>query len=109
MRSGKYLDDAVEWFRERGLRLYGVQTHPTQMEWTSSPKCAGNLEIDDRALGVPLIKYPSFRRSCVQWETIVTEDRTKVYGVADLFDMPRTIVIVDASGRETLGTTEDLI
>lgn len=30
MRSGKELDKAVKWFEENGIKLYGIQTNPTQ-------------------------------------------------------------------------------
>jgi hypothetical protein len=34
--------------------LYGINTNPTQHEWTDSPKAFGQLMIDDIAIGVPL-------------------------------------------------------
>jgi len=55
MRSGKELKDAENWFKEKGIPLYGVNTNPTQKSWTSSPKAYGQLYIDDAALGAPLI------------------------------------------------------
>lgn len=54
--SGNYLDDAINWFKENDIPLYGIQTNPTQNKWTSSPKAYGQLYIDDCALGSPL-KY----------------------------------------------------
>ena len=48
------LSEALEWFKSNGIELYGVQSNPTQHEWTSSPKAFGHLIIDDIALGVPL-------------------------------------------------------
>ena len=54
MRSGKELEDAVNWFNENDIPLYGVQTNPTQKRWTDSPKAYGQLYIDDAALGAPL-------------------------------------------------------
>lgn len=53
--SGKYLTDAVNWFKEHDIPLYGIQTNPTQHKWTSSPKAYGQLIIDDAALGCPLV------------------------------------------------------
>lgn len=49
-----YLADAVHWFKKNGIPLYGVQSHPTQQNWTTSPKAYGQLYIDDAALGMPL-------------------------------------------------------
>lgn len=51
------LQDAINWFKKNNIPLYGIQTNPTQAEWTSSPKCYAQLYIDDAALGCPLI-YP---------------------------------------------------
>ena len=56
MRDGKELQDAVDWFKENNIELYGIQKNPTQHKWTSSPKCYAELYIDDAALGIPLIK-----------------------------------------------------
>ena len=55
MRSGKELDDAVNWFKEHNIELFGVNENPTQKSWTTSPKVHANLYIDDAALGCPLI------------------------------------------------------
>lgn len=51
------LEDAINWFKENDIPLYGIQTNPTQAKWTSSPKSYAPLMIDDSALGCPLI-YP---------------------------------------------------
>ena len=55
MRSGEELQDAVDWFKENDIPLYGVNEDPEQKEWTQSPKVFANLYIDDAALGCPLI------------------------------------------------------
>ncbi len=67
MRSGTPLDDAVNWFKERDIPLYGIQTNPTQSTWTTSPKCYAELYIDDLAFNCPLIKVLGFDRYCVDW------------------------------------------
>lgn len=54
MRSGHELGDAIDWFKENGIELYGVGYNPTQAKWTSSPKCYAELYIDDTGLGAPL-------------------------------------------------------
>ena len=38
MRSGKELQDAIHWFNENGIELYGVNENPIQKHWTTSPK-----------------------------------------------------------------------
>ena len=52
--SGNYLTDAVNWFKENDIPLYGIQTNPTQHTWTTSPKSYAQIMIDDSALGCPL-------------------------------------------------------
>lgn len=54
MRSGKELQDAIDWFKENGIELYGANENPTQKSWTQSPKVYARLYIDDAALGCPL-------------------------------------------------------
>ena len=39
MRSGVTLNEAVNWFNQNGIELYGIQSNPTQKNWTS---CSGN-------------------------------------------------------------------
>ena len=51
---GNYLTEAVNWFKERDIPLFGIQKHPNQTGWTSSPKAYGHLIIDDIALGCPV-------------------------------------------------------
>lgn len=67
MRSDEYLQDAVDWYHERGIGLYGVNTNPTQSSWTNSPKAYGHLYIDDAALGCPLVEREGGGRAYVDW------------------------------------------
>lgn len=71
--NGKYLTEAVEWFKENDIPLYGIQINPTQHTWTSSPKCYAHLFIDDAALGCPLAfnSYLS-SRPFVDWARVET-------------------------------------
>ena len=48
------LQEAIDWFAKNDIPLYGINTNPTQHEWTDSPKAYGQLMIDDTAIGVPL-------------------------------------------------------
>lgn len=66
---GNVLDDAVDWFKEKDIPLYGIQQNPTQEEWTKSPKAYGQLYIDDSALGVPL-KFNGSKRPYVDWDKV---------------------------------------
>lgn len=60
------LKDAVDWFAQNNLPLYGIQTNPTQGKWTSSPKVYANYYIDDSAFGCPLVR-PIGERPYVDW------------------------------------------
>ena len=55
MQSGKYLDEAVQWFKDNKIELYRINKNPEQESWTSSPKIYAELYIDDAALGCPLV------------------------------------------------------
>lgn len=68
MRSGKELQDAIDWFAVNGIELYGKQYNPTQAQWTCSNKCYGQLYIDDAALGCPLVFGSD--RPHVDWQEV---------------------------------------
>jgi hypothetical protein len=69
--TGQFLDDAVNWFKQRDIPLYGIQTNPKQYLWTTSPKAYGQLYIDDAALGCPLKYEPSLSRNAfVDWKKV---------------------------------------
>lgn len=53
MRSGKELEEAVNFCAEKGIKFWAVNDNPTQSSWTSSRKVYANMYIDDAALGVP--------------------------------------------------------
>jgi hypothetical protein len=79
MRSGEELQDAVEWFQENEIPLYGVNENPSQKEWTDSPKVYANLYIDDAGINTPLKFEPSISlRPFVDW-TIVDRILTPLY------------------------------
>lgn len=53
MRSGKLLNEAIQWFENNGIKLSGANHTPGQATWTASPKVYANIYIDDAALGCP--------------------------------------------------------
>jgi hypothetical protein len=67
MRSGHYLGEAISWFREKEILLWGIQYNPEQASWSQSNKCYAHLYIDDAAFGCPLIEPADFARPCVDW------------------------------------------
>jgi len=66
VHKGNYLDDAVNWFKNNDIPLFGINTNPDQSKWTTSPKAYAHLYIDDAALGIPLI-YSEHPRPFVNW------------------------------------------
>lgn len=72
MRDSKNgtLQDAINWFKENGIELYGVNTNPTQAGWTDSPKAHCNIYIDDAALGIPKNFDKESGRSYVDWKKV---------------------------------------
>ena len=69
--TGKFLTDAINWFRDNDIALYGIQKNPTQHNWTTSPKSYAELMIDDSALGCPLkININISERPFVDWEKV---------------------------------------
>jgi hypothetical protein len=67
MRSGRHLKEAMAWFEQNGIKLYGVGFDPEQKKWTTSNKCYAQLYIDDMAFGVPLTRPNGFRNDVVDW------------------------------------------
>lgn len=69
--GGKYLTDAINWFKDNDIPLYGVNTNPSQSKWTKSPKAYGELYIDDAALGCPLKMNLSISsKPFVDWQEV---------------------------------------
>jgi hypothetical protein len=65
------LQEAIDWFEDNDIPLYGVNRNPTQDTWTSSEKAYAQLYIDDASLGCPL-KYDLnlSLRPFVDWEKV---------------------------------------
>lgn len=61
--TGTFLTDAVNWFKQHNIELYGVQEHPL---YPDSKKLVYDMIIDDRAFGIPLIDngYKPFVNWC---------------------------------------------
>ena len=69
MRSGDELADAIQWFIDNDIPLYGANENPTQKNWTNSPKVYAHLYIDDAAMGCFLCYDPNFHsRPYVDWK-----------------------------------------
>lgn len=65
------LQEAVDWFAERNIPLYGINENPDQHKWTDSPKVFAHVYIDDAALGVPLaVNSKLSQRAFVDWSAV---------------------------------------
>lgn len=70
-KTGMFLDDALNWFQKNNIPLWGINEHPTQKGWTTSPKVYANLYIDDAALGIPLIEDKTISmKPFVNWKEV---------------------------------------
>lgn len=69
MRHGKELEDAVKWYEENGIPLFGVNRNPEQDSWTQSPKAYAQIYIDDAAIGCPL-KFDGKLNWHVDWQRV---------------------------------------
>lgn len=72
------LQEAIDWFKNNGIPLYGVNSHPTQNRWTDSPKVHGDLTIDDRNMGCPCKRSYQYGRY-VDWAKI--EEKLEDMGI----------------------------
>lgn len=68
--ANDYLDQAVNWFKENGIELYGINENPAQKSWTSSPKAFAHMYIDDASVGCPLRKAGDVERPFVDWSQL---------------------------------------
>ncbi|MCK5829661.1 MAG: hypothetical protein KAH20_05105 [Methylococcales bacterium] len=69
-KDGKVLTQAVNYLKDNGIELFGINENKTQKSWTKSPKAFGDFYIDDSAVGCPLIHPEGFSRPCVDWERV---------------------------------------
>lgn len=63
------LQEAIDWFSQNDIPLFGVNENPTQKSWTTSPKPYASLYIDDAALGTPTIVLNE-RKPFVDWYAV---------------------------------------
>ena len=97
------LQEAIDWFSQNDIPLFGINENPTQKNWTTSPKPYANLYIDDAALGMltimlsggrPFVDWyaAAFR---LRWGAVLSEEKSaqvlerllKEY--PELYDVPR--------------------
>ena len=66
MRSGKYLEDAVNWCKKKGIELYGVSENPDFLHDEKARKVFFDLLIDDKSIGIPVAAFYDAPRSRIQ-------------------------------------------
>ena len=66
IRSGKYLEDAVNWCKKKGIELYGVNENPDFLHDEKARKVFFDLLIDDKSIGIPIAAFYDAPRSRIQ-------------------------------------------
>lgn len=70
-RDGKPLTEAINWFAENTIELYGINDNPQQHSWNKSRKIYADIYIDDRNLGCPLTTHRSLSdKPFVDWKKV---------------------------------------
>lgn len=73
MTNRNTLEEAVQWFADNEIPLWGINENPSQKEtgWTNSNKQHADIFIDDAALGCP-VKYDAALsgRFFVDWNKV---------------------------------------
>ena len=63
-----YLSQAVWWFKDNDIPLFGVNINPEQYSWTDSTKPYADYYIDDISIGCPTMRHPKIsNRPFVDW------------------------------------------
>lgn len=74
--SGQTLADAVHWFEQNKIPLWGINENPGQKKsgWSKSNKQHADIFIDDAALGAPLrIDLQLSDKPFIDWERVEVE------------------------------------
>lgn len=69
-RTGSELNMAVEWFKCKKIKLFGVNHNPEQKNYDGTSKVFCHLYIDAAGLGIPLIHEGT--KPYVDWSKIAT-------------------------------------
>lgn len=70
IRGGEELEDAVQWFADAEIELWGINQNPEQATWSNSSKVYAKLYIDDAALGAPLKAGLQSERPFIDWPRV---------------------------------------
>ena len=69
VRGDEELKPAVKWFKDNGIRLWGINENPEQAGWSKSPKAHAHLFVDELAFGAPVIQ-PKEGRAYLDWSKV---------------------------------------
>ena len=70
VRSGQYLDEAVDFCGENGVEFWGINKNPEQQDYSMSPKVHAKWYIDDKAIGCPLLRSYPEADPYVDWDAV---------------------------------------
>ena len=76
VRSGNYLQDAIEFLRSRGIEDFFVNQNANTI--SDSPKVYYDVIFDDRAFGAPLVREPG-KKPYLDWGKILTTLKTGTF------------------------------
>ena len=78
-RKETSLEEALRWFKERGIELYGINSVPGELlEVGTSRKALGDFVIDDTSICMPMVQCGV---DCVSYETGKVTKGYKTYHV----------------------------
>lgn len=68
---GNFLTDAINWFTENRIELYGINNNPDNDKYGYTRKVTGDIVIDDLAIGAPLMMIPEIStKPFIDWEKV---------------------------------------
>ena len=70
MRSGKELEEAVQYCRDNDVEFWSVNDNPDQYNWTTSRKIYAHIYIDDCNIFSPLLFDIKSNRNYLNWNVV---------------------------------------
>lgn len=70
VRSGDYLEHALDYVAQNEIELFGVNKNPEQQHFSHSPKAYAAIYVDDAAFGCPLHQPTGFDSPVVNWNVV---------------------------------------
>lgn len=71
VRSGDALQDAVDWFDNNNIPLYGINENPDHHSLSNRSKVFADIYIDDKTIGAPLLYVKDGRtKPYIDWNRV---------------------------------------